>query len=158
MRVFDVKSFVDIGCGPGGMVTLAAHAGLDALGIDGDWSLRPSWEADGIDVTLHDYTRAPLAIAPRDLCWMVEFVEHVAEKYLEHVFSTVESCCVVCMTHALPGAQGHHHVNCRPEAYWIDQFTRRGFVLDAKTTDQVRKQSSMKRDFMRLTGKVFLRQ
>ena len=39
MRILNVKSMLDIGCGPGGMVKLAKSKGLDAYGIDGDFSV-----------------------------------------------------------------------------------------------------------------------
>jgi 2-polyprenyl-3-methyl-5-hydroxy-6-metoxy-1,4-benzoquinol methylase len=35
MNEYNIKSFLDVGCGPGGMVALAGMRGLDAMGIDG---------------------------------------------------------------------------------------------------------------------------
>ena len=37
IKKFKPKSFLDIGCGPGGMVKIATNKGLKARGIDGDW-------------------------------------------------------------------------------------------------------------------------
>jgi hypothetical protein len=60
------------------------------------------------------------------------------------------------MTHALPGKNGHHHVNCRTEDYWIDMFKKYDFSLCEYATREVRQCSTMKREFMRETGKVFI--
>ena len=35
IHYLDVKSMLDIGCGPGGMVELANSMGVDAFGVDG---------------------------------------------------------------------------------------------------------------------------
>ena len=35
-----IKSMLDIGCGPGGMVELANKMGVDAHGLDGDYTLK----------------------------------------------------------------------------------------------------------------------
>ena len=48
---FGIKSFLDIGCGPGGMVQLAAWRGLDAMGIDGDWEVRKEPEAKILQIS-----------------------------------------------------------------------------------------------------------
>ena len=36
---YKIESYVDVGCGPGGMVELAASKGLRVLGVDGDYTL-----------------------------------------------------------------------------------------------------------------------
>ena len=38
-KELNAKTYLDIGCGPGGMVQLAEDLGLEALGIDGDYTL-----------------------------------------------------------------------------------------------------------------------
>ena len=51
---FHIKSYLDVGCGPGGMVELAHSQGLVAMGVDGDFTLeRP----DPKRYILHDYTK-----------------------------------------------------------------------------------------------------
>lgn len=37
---YEVKSMVDVGCGPGGQVDLAESFGVKSIGIDGDINLK----------------------------------------------------------------------------------------------------------------------
>mgnify|MGYP003347574177 FL=1 len=53
---YKIKSFLDIGCGPGGMVALANMRGLDSVGIDGDWEVEK--EKDAL-ILIHDFTTGP---------------------------------------------------------------------------------------------------
>ena len=43
------------------------------------------------------------------------------------------------MTHAEPGQQGYHHVNCQPADYWISLMRGRGFLFDQAATEYSRK-------------------
>lgn len=151
IRRFQIASMVDVGCGPGGQVTLAMECNLLSLGIDGDYTVpRPP----GLPVLIHDFTQGPVATPDFDLGWSVEFVEHVEERFVDNYFAVFARCRVVFITHSVnPG--GHHHVNCQPAPYWIDQFERRGFVYDATETAQVRKHSTMKREFVQQSGLLF---
>jgi SAM-dependent methyltransferase len=150
---FGARSFLDIGCGPGGMVSLARAKGLFALGIDGD----PSVRAPGI--MIHDFTQGheSLVDEPFDLGWCVEFVEHVEDTFAENYLRTLEKCSTLLLTAAPPGTPGHHHVNCREAAYWVAVLGTRGFLLDEQTTTLVRAASTMHREFVRRHGLVFRR-
>ena len=156
IEAFDLDSMIDIGCGTGHMVKFAQDKGLEAVGIDGDVSLINTWKRVGISYGVHDYSQSPLGSTPYDLCWAVEFLEHINEKYLDNVFETINNCQVVCMTHALPNARGYNHVNCQPEDYWVTMFESHGFELDETATQKVREVSTMSKDFMRNTGNVFI--
>ena len=57
---FQPQTFLDVGCGPGGMVELADKNGLDSLGIDGDHTVI-RYNIDRF--LLHDFTLGP---APLD--------------------------------------------------------------------------------------------
>lgn len=158
---FGIKSFLDIGCGPGGMVQLAAWRGLDAMGIDGDWEVRKEPEAK---VLIHDYTTGPAPLEKAslrtafDLGWSVEFLEHVDEQYLENYMQDFARCKFVVCTAAGPGAPGHHHVNCQPQEYWHAVFDKYGFDYDDETTQMIRTQkSNMQKPFMQRTGMFFVR-
>jgi SAM-dependent methyltransferase len=150
---FGIQTYIDIGCGPGGMVEHAMTRGLDCLGVDGD----PLVERNIVDnFVLHDYAVA--AYVPDrafDLAWSCEFVEHVDEIYVDNYMATFGQARHVIMTYAPPGTVGHHHVNCREADYWIDVFTRHGFEHDAKRTQHLRAASTMKRNFVRDTGLYF---
>lgn len=149
---FAPATAIDLGCGPGGMLKLMRQRGIRCYGIDGDPTI-----ATGKILT-HDFNTGPLDIEPVDLCWSVEFLEHVAERFLVNVWPVIEQCRVVFCTHALPAERfRRRHVNCQPAAYWLKAFAAHGFDLDIVATAEVRHHSTMERDFVRQTGKVFVR-
>jgi SAM-dependent methyltransferase len=152
VRLTNAKTFVDIGCGPGGMVEEAAKAGLTAVGIDGD----PKFAGrDGI--VIHDFTAGPIeGMSAYDLGWSCEFLEHVDEAFQGNYMAAFKRCRYVVATAAPPGAPGHHHVNCQPTAYWARVFRDHGLLLSVSLTERLRAASTMKRDFMRQTGMFFL--
>jgi cyclopropane fatty-acyl-phospholipid synthase-like methyltransferase len=142
METFNIKSMLDIGCGPGGMVSLGREKGIDAYGIDGDYSInRPGVESY---ISIHDYELGPIDLnLTVDLIWSVEFVEHVWEKFQDNYMKDFQRGKFVLMTFAPPGKPGHHHVNCQTAEYWINVFKEYGFKYDANTTKIVRSTSTM---------------
>jgi SAM-dependent methyltransferase len=151
---FGVKSYLDVGCGPGGMVELAHSKGLKSLGIDGDFTLtRP----DSSRYVLHDFTVGPAPVEGLwDLGWSCEFLEHVSEQYMDNYMDAFMKCKRIVVTHAFPGQGGHHHVNEQDPNYWFQQFGKRGFLLDMVTTDRIRTASTMAERYIRVSGMVFL--
>ncbi len=147
---YDIKTMVDIGCGPGGMVTAAETMGIVALGIDGDSIVEPQ--------VLHDFTKG-MAELPEsfDLGWSVEFLEHVDEQYMDNYMDVFQRCKYVVCTAAPPGKSGHHHVNCQTTKYWIRKFYDYGLHYDSEETDYIREHSSMTREFMRNYGMFYRR-
>jgi SAM-dependent methyltransferase len=143
IRILKIKSMLDIGCGPGGMVKLARGKGLDAYGIDGDFrverpGVNPEW------ITIHDYETGPAPFDKNvDLVWSCEFVEHVYEKYLPNFMQDFQRGKFVIMTYAPPGKPGHHHVNCNTEDYWKGVFKEFGFQFDSNMTRQIREVTTM---------------
>ena len=153
LEEFLINSMYDVGCGPGGMVALGKSKGLDAVGIDGDYTL--TYPSD-IQVIQHDFTKGPIDLDAKDLSWSCEFLEHVEEKYMDNYFSVFQKTRVVIVTYCnIPGT-GHHHVNVQNQAYWDDKFKSYGFSKDQKRTDHIRLHSSMKRNFVRDTGTVYI--
>jgi hypothetical protein len=147
-----IKSFLDIGRGPMGMVNLAKQLGLDAVGIDGDPKL--NFKNNFIS---HDFTSGKLELVKKfDLAWSVEFLEHVEERYIENIISAFKACKYAFITHALPNKKGFHHVNCQKEEYWIQVFENFNFKFDAELTSKIKKSSTMKREFVKQTGKMFI--
>lgn len=155
VKRYEIKTMYELGCGLGGIAPQARWFGVDWMGIEGLPTATISRP-----VIVHDYTRGklPVECGERDLALSVEFMEHVADCYWENVVDTLRRCKVVCFTHSPPGHMGHHHVNCRGPEVWIKRMESAGFVLDELATQGVRAESTMKREFMRDTGLVFVRQ
>ena len=134
-----VKSVIDVGCGFGFHLKYFKEIlGLDALGIEGsskvvDICLLPN------DIVCHDYTTG--SYIPEkfyDMCWCIEFVEHIEEKYTANFIETFKKCKYLTMTHGLPNQGGYHHVNCQPPKYWINLLEKHGFVFLEELTKTAR--------------------
>jgi hypothetical protein len=148
----DIRSMLDVGCGPGGQVELAREWGIDAWGIDGDHTL----DRPGDHYIIHDYCVGPSTFdRPVDLVWSCEFVEHVDEQYVPNFVADFARGRWLCMSYAPPGHDGHHHVNCQPEDYWIECLQQHGFRYRSDITAQVRRASTQAKKFMRKRGLVF---
>ena len=149
-----VESMLDVGCGPGKQVRIARRLEIEAFGVDGDHTLKFSEPF----FFLHDFTKGKFSCAREfDLCWSVEFLEHVEERHQPLYMSAFRLAKRVVCTAAPPGQLGFHHVNCRDQAYWIGVFKKYDFAFDKTNTRLLRERSSMKRDFMRETGMLFVR-
>jgi SAM-dependent methyltransferase len=136
---YKVESYLDVGCGPGGMVELAASKGLSVLGIDGDFTLNHKEKT-----LIHDYTKGPADIVEKfDMAWSCEFLEHVEEKYMPYYMDSFKKAKYVVCTYAVPGQWGHHHVNCQTMDYWKQKFSDYGFKFSATETLKLREASTM---------------
>lgn len=151
---YNIKTMLDIGCGPGGMLDLAESKGLQSYGLDGDYTLPHKDNRFIIDFTKTEYIPGNASKA-FDLAWSVEFVEHVRQEFMENFLTSFDRCKYICMTGAPPGTPGNHHVNCQPAEYWIKVFEKRGFKFNDKVTKEMKQASTMKRDFMRDNGLFF---
>ncbi|MBC8549240.1 MAG: class I SAM-dependent methyltransferase [Candidatus Brocadiales bacterium] len=156
MGRYNIKSMIDVGCGPGDMIKIAQNVGIDACGIDGDFNLKRGWEEREVEGLCHDFaTGSPKIDEEFDLAWSVEFLEHVDEEYQESYMSVFRKCNYVICTAAPPGAPGHHHVNCRDRDYWIDVFDKNGFDYDEIDTEFIRANSGMVKPFIQRNGFLF---
>jgi len=124
---YDIKSVFDVGCGLGYAMDEFASMGLDVIGLDGfQWNIDQCHHP----VIKCDLTKGYTVIPNIDLVWCCEVVEHVEEKHLDNLLRTISSGRVVAMTHAIPGQEGWHHVNCQHSPYWIRWMQRLGYSFD----------------------------
>lgn len=152
IQKLNIKSFIDIGCSVGGMVNLARKKGLIAEGVDGDVRCKSYFN----DLIIHDFTTGKLSLTNTyDLCWSVEFVEHVDCAYECNFIDAFCKARYLFMTHAPPGRGGYHHVNCQTSAYWVKRLSEHGFQYDHKTSIEAREKSTMRRKFVKETGLFF---
>jgi len=152
---YNIKSMLDIGCGPGDMATLAKTLNIDWYGIDGDHLVPRSIDTEN-KMWILDFTKSKfIGGSSKDLAWSVEFLEHVEEKYMENYMTAFKLCKYAVVTAAPPGYPGHHHVNCKLEEYWIGAFAAHGFKYNHKESMDIRKVSTMQKPFMQRTGMFF---
>jgi len=156
----ECKSFIDVGCGPGGQVQTAARLDFErCVGVDGDWTVLPKNVYDQkTTFYLHDFTKEPVQrdLGYFDLAWSVEFLEHVEEKYIPNYMILFQRSKYIVVTHALPGQAGHHHVNCQEPKYWVDKFAEYDIIYDEALTTKVREASTMAKPFIKRTGLAFV--
>lgn len=124
-----VKSVLDVGCGEGQSLQFFRDSlGCEVVGIEGTLQKDP-------DIIKWDFTKGMwIPYRSFDLVWACEFLEHVDEQYITNLVPAFQSAPLVLVTHAFPGQQGYHHVNCRNEDYWLGFFAAAGFVLDNPKT------------------------
>ena len=148
---YGIKSMVDIGCGPGGMESIAEVLNISWTGVDGDFTLK-----NQKNIIIHDFSVSKLEMEKEfDLAWSSEFLEHVDEKYVDNYMPLFASARIVVATAALPGTPGYHHVNCRDLDYWIKVFDRYDMIYDEQETQNLKKISNMRKDFFRRHGFCF---
>ena len=153
IELINFKSLIDVGCGPGGVVKFSNKLGIRSIGVDGDNSISRDIEND---FYLHDYTNGPFIINLKfDLCWCVEFLEHVEEKYMDNYFDTFKKCKYVFCTYAPKGKGGYHHVNTQDEDYWINKFHQFNFSFEKDKSRSIRLSSTINKNFVRNHGLLF---
>lgn len=126
---FNIKSCLDVGSGRGFSAKYINSLGVEVTAIDGLHdnvinALVPTLE---VDLTAQAYIKAV------DFVNCVEVVEHIDEEFINNLMDTLTSGQYVLITHAFPGQDGWHHVNCQPSEYWIEKFNQRGYVLSDET-------------------------
>lgn len=147
---FNIKSVVDVGAGMGYSSKYFKDLGCDIVAIDGSVEVYLKSLVQG-DNYLHDYQEGPFFAANKfeqnfDLAWCCEFVEHVYEQYTQNFIEDFKRCKYVAMTHAVPGQNGHHHVNLQPADYWIYLMQENGFDFLEEETMAMRKIGIQDRD------------
>lgn len=151
---YDIKTMIDVGCGPGAMVALANQNGIKAIGVDGDHTVNPD--------VLHDYSIEPyVPEEPVDLVWCVEFLEHVYEEFMPNYMPTFQEAKYVFCTAS--NGPGHHHVNCQPLPYWWEKFDEYGFTYLPWESEVIRNDITTmnldrpyKKQFVKHTGMLFV--
>ncbi len=151
---FALRSMLDVGCGEGHAVAFFSRAGVYAFGIDG---LRANVDRAVTPIGLHDLLSGPFYM-PVDLTWSCEVAEHIEPSKVGFFLDTLANGRVVAMTHAVPGQDGYHHVNCQPAEYWIEHMAARGYGL-AQSQESFRQIAALDPvpNYFARTGLVFVR-
>lgn len=135
-----VESVIDVGCGDGQAVNFFEPLlPGSVLGVDGV----PQKQSNIVE---QDYTKGMLffgKVDQYDLCWSVEFVEHVEERFIPNFLNTFKCAKYILMTHAMPGQQGKHHVNCKTPTYWCGVMAAIGYTLDEELTMKTRELAAL---------------
>jgi hypothetical protein len=131
---FAISSVLDLGSGLGYAAEFFFRKGMRVIAVDGlEENVRQA-----IYPTLRVDLCTSTVACKVDLVHCQEVVEHIEEKYLDNLLSSL--CCgkYVLMTHALLGQGGHHHVNLQPGEYWVQHMRRRGFSYLEEDSNRIR--------------------
>lgn len=135
-RIFCVVTAVDIGCGNGQYTNFLNSKGIKCVGYDGSPSTP---EIAGKYCQVMDFSE-PVDIGQYDLVLSLEVGEHIPVEY-EQDF--IDNLCraakqYIVLSWAVIGQGGVGHVNCRNNDYIIRELGKRGFILDADSTERLR--------------------
>jgi 2-polyprenyl-3-methyl-5-hydroxy-6-metoxy-1,4-benzoquinol methylase len=155
------KTLLDIGCSVGGQIDVALQSGLEAYGIDGDYSLTTNPKTQHLNrIYFNDLTKTYITLPIRfDAIWCCEVAEHIEEQYVGNLMKTISE-------NLLPGGilvftsnegPGINHVNCKPQLYWIALLDQYGLKYFPEYTLELRTYSTMEREFIKNTGNVFIK-
>ena len=151
---FCVKSVLDLGSGIGNAANFFFGKGMRTIAVEG---LLENVKAAYYPTLHHDLSKGPV-VTDVDLVHCHEVAEHIAEEHLDNLISSLTCGRVILMTHALPGQDGHHHVNLKPMDYWVKHVSNRGYSLLHEDTNRIRLLAAQERAiYMHNSGLLFHR-
>jgi SAM-dependent methyltransferase len=128
-------SVIDFGCGNGYLLVRLKELGIRrCYGVDGS-----EHAGNGVfGVMIADITE-PVSMGRQDLVICMEVIEHVPPEKSDALLDNIchHSNGLVLFSAALPGSGGYRHVNEQPRQHWVDEFNRRGFVVDYALTEAI---------------------
>ncbi len=128
-EMFSPRSVIDVGCGTGAWLSVAADLGSVVLrGLDGKWVNPDSLRNPAIEFTAIDF-EMPIQIDRKyDLCISLEVAEHVSEsRAADFVEALCRAADVVLFSAAIRHQGGTAHVNEQWQSHWIRLFDERGY-------------------------------
>ena len=145
-------SVLDLGCGVGHYAGPLRACGLTWRGYDGADNIE---EATGGRVAFADVT-APLHLDTADWVVALEVGEHLPEAFAETFLDNIARHAKrgALLSWAVPGQDGHHHVNNRPNSWVVERMAARGFRLDEATSTAMRGASQL--PWMKNTAMLFV--
>ena len=150
----ELRSLLDIGCGPGGQVAAARRMGYRAIGIDVDIRMyrQPS-------VALCDLCVETILLPrPADLVWSVECAEHIPPDCVDNYIQTLTQNTGIALVLTASQAEMELHVSVHPVGWWVERVTDNGMLeYDPDSSRLIAKHSTMEREFLRETGMIFWR-
>lgn len=123
------RSIVDVGCGAGTWLAVAADLGVDdLLGIDFGGGTPEQRRIRADQFLEHDLTE-PIDLGRTfDLAMSLEVAEHLPALHAARFVATLVSLApVVAFSAAIPGQGGTGHVNEQWQSYWVRHFATHSY-------------------------------
>lgn len=123
-----VRSVLDVGCGAGAWLGEYLRAGVEALGIDGEYVDRERLLVPADRFVELDVSR-PFDLGRRfDLVQCLEVGEHLPHDASSTLVGNLtRHSDRILFSAAIPGQGGEHHVNEQSYEFWRGLFAERGF-------------------------------
>ncbi|MCF2487526.1 bifunctional 2-polyprenyl-6-hydroxyphenol methylase/3-demethylubiquinol 3-O-methyltransferase UbiG [Dyadobacter sp. CY347] len=152
MDRFAINSVLDLGSGLGYSAAFFHKAGAKVIAVDG--------LLKNVEKAIYPTIQADLALAPVhccvDLVHCQEVVEHIDENYLDNLLSSLSCGRFIVMTNALPGQEGHHHINEQQTSYWTGHMARYNCHLLVEDTYRLRLLAASEgANYLAATGSIY---
>ncbi|MBL7700156.1 MAG: methyltransferase domain-containing protein [Chitinophagaceae bacterium] len=131
MELFNPKSVLDIGCGPGAFLKVFEDNGItDLKGIEGSWLDQSKLLIDKDRIVIADIEKGFTLQKKFDIAICLEVAEHIRESYAGQLVTALTTHSdVIIFSAAIPAQGGQNHVNEQWIGYWRDLFAARGFMM-----------------------------
>ncbi|MBD2568620.1 class I SAM-dependent methyltransferase [Anabaena lutea] len=147
VEIYDPKTLVEFGCGPGHLSRELAKLGVQVTSVDGysqpDFAGLP---VEFYPLNLND----PIAIANFfhdkhfDLAVSLEVAEHLQPESSPILVNWLTKVApVVVFSAAVPSQGGHGHINLHSRDYWHNLFTQSNFVISDRIREKLRTHSTV---------------
>lgn len=146
----DIDHVYDLGCGPGWYAGFIEARKIQYTGYDANPNVVTMGLSNNATCQYADLS-APFTVqrsqADGNVAIMsLEVGEHIPVQYeqafMDNVFCQ-EGVKLVILSWAIVGQGGHGHVNCRDNAYVIEQAAQRGYAFDTDITARLRRGASL---------------
>ncbi len=123
-------NLIDVGCGPGAYLSVAAEAGIESLcGVDLPSSREGHIHFEGMRFVPADLMQPlPALDGPFDMAMSIEAAEHLPESAARRFVTDLAGLAdVMLFSAAIPGQGGVGHINEQWPSYWTGLFAEHGF-------------------------------
>jgi len=129
------KTLLDLGCGPGHLVQIAAALGADAWGVDVD----PRGPEASFRISVENLAE-PYVHEACEMVLCLEVAEHLPPEAADTLCDTLAEATgkTLLFSAATPGQGGSGHLNEQPHEYWIEKLEACGLRLDLEMTEALR--------------------
>jgi cyclopropane fatty-acyl-phospholipid synthase-like methyltransferase len=131
VKIADVKSVADVGCGRGTWLKAFGDRGATRLvGFDGDWNSQEKMVDQSIEFIPVDLNGPLMWRAERfDLAISLEVAEHLKPESSSNFVKNIASLSdVIVFGAAFTKQGGHDHINERAHTFWAKKFMDSGYT------------------------------
>lgn len=123
LKVFPVKTVIDIGCGTGFWAQWFAFHGCTATGVD--LGVPEEARAPKFEYIDHDLVNG-YPCSGYDLAVCLEVAEHLPPSSAPLLVEGLAQAPTVLFSAATPGQPGVGHIHCREHEFWHEMFAKHG--------------------------------